>query len=732
VVKAATPACARAAVLSGRTWWADCRYRGGALPAPAPNELRGWLYLLGSVVGGRTSAGLNPPASPSGHMKVLALQVQPDHVQRIARSRKPTLALAELVWNALDADARHVNVYFDRDLVGGIEAIHVEDNGTGISEVDAEAGFSNIGGSWKQFSHSTRDERRVLHGKEGKGRLHAFALGSHVTWTSRSKSSLGKVSQLAIETSFETVKSPTVSDVLPLEASAETGTEVVVREVEESAHTLLSSEAMDELAEIFAFYLRQYPMVEIRVNGSKLDPVSQELYREEYQLPPFDADGEIVTDAKLSVVEWRSKTTRSLYVCDPAGFTLQAASVGIQAPGFQFTAHLRTAYARKLYDRNELMLGNEHPGVQALHDAARTQLRDHFRRRSAERATELVEEWKRDKIYPYEGEPATSLERSERQVFDIVALNVSTHLPDFAASDRRNKQFSLRLLRQGIESNPESMQRILTDVLGLPKQKQDELAELLERTSLSSIIAASKVVADRLSFLRAIEVLIYERASKQELLERQQLHRIIADHTWLFGEEYNLSVDDESLTEVLRKHLHLIGRTDLPTGKKMKRVKRANDTDGIVDLMVSRAIPQTKHDEREHLIVELKRPKQKVDQDVIAQTVNYALAVARDERFRSTKTRWVFWAVSNELDEFAEFQARQSGRARGIVVLHDEPRITVWARSWAEIIEDCRARLTFFQKALDYTADRETALAMLRRTHEKYFPQSLLDSTPAA
>jgi hypothetical protein len=44
------------------------------------------------------------------------------------------------------------------------------------------------------------------------------------------------------------------------------------------------------------------------------------------------------------------------------------------------------------------------------------------------------------------------------------------------------------------------------------------------------------------------------------LKERSQLHRMIADNnTWIFGEEFNLTVDDQSLTEVLRKHRKLIG-----------------------------------------------------------------------------------------------------------------------------------------------------------------------------
>ena len=161
---------------------------------------------------------------------------------------------------------------------------------------------------------------------------------------------------------------------------------------------------------------------------------------------------------------------------------------------------------------------NSTRGVTALLEVAKDQLRAHFRRRAAERATELVEQWKREDIYPYVGEPKTSIEATERQVFEVVAVNVNSYLPEFATADKKSKQFSFRLLRQAIEDNPDSMQRILSDVLDLPKYRQDELAELLQQTSLASIIAASKLVADRLNFLRALEVMLFEAEPRSNCL----------------------------------------------------------------------------------------------------------------------------------------------------------------------------------------------------------------------
>ncbi|MCZ6863014.1 MAG: hypothetical protein O7I42_22565, partial [Alphaproteobacteria bacterium] len=67
-------------------------------------------------------------------------------------------------------------------------------------------------------------------------------------------------------------------------------------------------------------------------------------------------------------------------------------------------------------------------------------------------------------------------------------------------------------------------------------------------------ISAAKIVADRIKTLRGLEAIIFDKDMKARLKERSQLHHMIADNAWMFGEEYHLAVSDRSLTEVLRAH----------------------------------------------------------------------------------------------------------------------------------------------------------------------------------
>jgi hypothetical protein len=71
---------------------------------------------------------------------------------------------------------------------------------------------------------------------------------------------------------------------------------------------------------------------------------------------------------------------------------------------------------------------------------------------------------------------------------------------------------------------------------------------------------ATREITDRLDFLASLEKLVFDPELKQRTLERKQLHRIIANETWIFGEEYALTADDPSLRTALKEHIAELGR----------------------------------------------------------------------------------------------------------------------------------------------------------------------------
>lgn len=638
------------------------------------------------------------------------VEVQSDFLQKITQA-KPVQAIAEFVWNSLDADAAKVDVFVEENGLGAMSRIIVRDNGTGMQYEKAPELFKSLGGSWKRSSATTK-EGRFLHGQDGRGRFKVFGLGNVAEW---------EVTYLKGKTLFTfsvtmtaaKLKEVVISDEVQAAPQKHAGVTLTISELHKDYRSLTSEAGLQELTEIFALYLADYGHVSISMAGSRVDPASVIASQGSVALSDV-VDDRNAYPVRLDIIEWKSATNRALYLCNEKGFPLTEVERRFHIGAFQFSAYVKSGFVSKLQTEGTLEMAEMNPQIVRVVDEAQEAIKDYFRNRAAQEARTVVEEWKDSQVYPYEGEATTRIEQAERQVFDIVAVNVAQYLPDFSTTPTKNKALHLRLLRQAIEKSPEELQLILGEVLRLPKRKQEELAELLRDVSLSAIISSAKIVADRLRFLTGLEAILFDADIKKRLKERSQLHRIIAQNCWLFGEEYNLSVDDKSLTEVLRKHRKLVG-DDTVIDEPVKHVSKAR---GIVDLMLSRAIRRHKADELTHLVVELKAPKVKIDEKEITQTEKYAISVMKDERFKGVNTTWAFWAISDDYGDYAEYRMKKSTGNGGKI--HEADNVTIWVKTWAQVLDENRARMQFFQERLEYEADKGASLKHLQEHYAKF------------
>jgi len=644
-------------------------------------------------------------------MSLVKVEVVPDHLERLVR--KPSHGLSELIWNAIDSDATTITADIEYGAFGGVEAVVVRDDGQGITQRIASEYFGRLGGSWKKNVAAT-DSGRTLHGQAGQGRWAAFGVGESVEWRSVASRVEGGNGLLTISGNRGHLNEFDVSAVSP--TSEPTGTSVTIRQLNDVClNWIETNDVHDFLASTFALVIAQYP-IDLKWRGRKVDPAALQKDQYDEELFVDGVDGEV----RLVIIEWnRSVDSRALHLCDASGSSLGQMAPGIQAPGFEFTAYLRWDGFRDL--SSQIGLGDlaDDP-IPALITEAKSAMRRYFKRRGSERGAELVAQWKSDHSYPYADEPTTRREEAERDVFDIVAV---TAAPVVERVDREARKFTLRLIREALEVNPTSLQRVLQDVLSLPQHQIDELSELLEKTSFNAMVKATRSITDRLDFLLALEHLVFANDLRKALKERSQLHRILANETWVFREEYALTADDVSLRTALREHIGILGRDDL----EPHEVEEADVLDGdgrraIVDMMLSRSIEQARN-QREHVIIELKRPTVHIGEDQIRQIVKYAQAVRNDSRFDQKSTRWEFWIVGDAIADSADHYLDQDGRDPQVAWEKDGGMAVVRAVTWAQVIQDAKHRLNFVKNALEYQADDADALNYLRRKHGEYLPQ---------
>jgi len=646
---------------------------------------------------------------------LIKVEVKKDHLDKV--SRAPVLsALTELIWNAFDADADLVEVSIERTDFG-LQAIHVKDDGLGILHKDSKKLFSSLGGSWKgQKGVSTNG--RFLHGKEGQGRFKSFAIGKAVEWNTSFFDGENTLSYTmkgnADNKGIFYPTSPKIS------GSKSTGTKVSIFEPHKEFTSINKERLLEYFSSVFAIYLSQYRSIKLYVDGDLVDPESQ--IKNKINLPLENVIFDNVDyPYELQIIEWNCATANEVQLCNDNGFPLRPYEKLVRGTSdFSYTAYLKSGHISKLNTVGTLGLGDLEPSLSKPIDAAISALKNHFMLRRIELSADKIQKWKNEDIYPYSNVLNGPIEEAERQVFDILALNISEQIPEFERSDIKLKKFQFRLLKQIVGSNPDDLHIILTEVLNLSKGKQSELAELLKDASLSAIISTAKVISDRLRFIAGLEEILFNPEKKKVLKERTQLHKILAENTWVFGDEFSLTVNDQSLSEVLKIHLDIKGAAvhlDKP-------VKRIDGRVGIVDLMLTRSIGKNHSDEREHLVVELKAPKVNIGEDEISQIKSYAFASIADERFKHLKTKWNFWVISNDLKPFAEMELKQDKTGKGII--YEIDNLTIYVKTWGELIQECKHRLEFVRDQLDINIDKTDGLKYLQESYSEYTKDVIL------
>ncbi|WDH54166.1 ATP-binding protein [Pseudomonas chlororaphis] len=644
--------------------------------------------------------------------------LEQDHLAKISRAA-PIPALAELIWNALDADAFNIEIFLNSNELGLYEII-IRDDGHGIPYPDSEKLFGFLGGSWKA-SNKQSPAGRYLHGQEGQGRFKSFSVGRVVDWSTTYQNGSQYKSYIMTGTA-ENPKKVRCTNETTAEAK-KTGTTVKISEPHKEFR-LSNEKTLENLSSVFAIYLSKYPGIKISINGQAIDPDSQIEHRKEILLNPILFQNQLYP-YKLELIEWKNSESNEFFLCNENGFPLIPIDKRIRgSSGINYSAYLKSEHLTQLNKSGLLGLGDLEETLRIAVDQAVTAIKDYFIQRKLEKSSDKIKKWKEENVYPYKGEAYTPVDQAERQVFDILALNVSEQLPEFEKQDNNSKKFQLRLLRQIVEQSPKELQTIMNEVLNLSTDKQKELADLLEETSISAIITASKLISDRLKFISGLEEIIFHTEIKQALKERSQLHKILAENTWVFGDEFSLSVSDKSLTEVLRKHLEKTNHQraiDEP-------VKRIDGSVGIIDLMLTKSIPCNHADEREHLIIELKAPKVPIGHEETGQIKSYAFAVHKDERFKQLKTRWHFWIISNDITEHTEQELKADKTGKGILYQTDE--ITIWVKTWSQVIQECKHRLEFVRKQLNITLDSSSGLDYLREKYSEYTQGVIFEPEP--
>lgn len=650
-------------------------------------------------------------------MQELVLRASDDHVASIARESDPLRAIVELVWNGIDAEAATVAVQLQRDATDAISAVQVVDDGHGIASDEVEATFGRIGGSWKQHSEKSKNGQRYLHGKQGQGRLRAFALGSRVVWTSVSDNVAGE-RQVVMIVGSRANRGCFTWDVAPSSALETSTTVTAYNEQQRSLGALETDAVIPTLRSHFAPVLLNDMNLTITFEGTALDPHQEIAFDTTTTVKFGDGDRHKAT---VRIIEWRSGKHRAVaFGRDNNSFPYEESGNEFESQ-FAYSAYVTWS-----------ALGSDELAVLGLRDmasgdvgdlwkAVRAAIHEHFASRRRDRRREQIKQWQESGVYPYQGEPASEPERAERAVFDVVSGTLVPHIPK-ASKDAR---LTLTLLRDAIRHDPGQLTTIFNEVVSLNPADRNTLTSLLRETSLSAIIRSANLVANRHKFLAGLEHLLFDPADSGDVGERDHLHKILEQELWIFGEGYHLMSSERSLTELLRTHLRLEGLPD----KGIATVRRWDGKTGRTDLHL--AARHKEHDRIRHLVVELKAPDIVAGRKEIDQVEDYANVVLENAAFAGGKATWDFVLVVTEYDDLVRRRIQGHDQEVGLHYAPekeaDRPLVRGYVRQWRDIIDENRRRLDFMTTALEHDPSISEGLDYVRQEYRDLLPASLVE-----
>lgn len=378
--------------------------------------------------------------------KQIYVQAQPDHIESLFKSSAHS-ALEELIWNALDADAKEVKVDLVTNALGAVDAVRITDDGTGIDILNADSTFGSLGGSWKRDSKKTTLlTGRRLHGRHGRGRFKAFALGAHVEWRT-SADIAGQRLQYLISGD---IANPGVFDLESLKPSEapQRGTEVVISNTRAVCDSLLNAaETVQTLASKFALYLKSYPDVRIYFNGLPVTPIIVQKRMNEFELELDNG-----AKAKLEIIEWKRRFAGAgkLVIAGGDGFQLHETSPKVRSGGISFTAYLISKRFSSLAEENAFMMEELNSEVRMYLDAARKKMKEYFLSIGLDRTAGLIGNWMDEGSYPYEADDTSE----ERERFDALSVELASRMESLNDLSTSEREILFALLKNAARAVP--------------------------------------------------------------------------------------------------------------------------------------------------------------------------------------------------------------------------------------------------------------------------------------
>jgi hypothetical protein len=635
---------------------------------------------------------------------------------------EPWHALAELVWNGLDAGATTVQIEIESSETGGTVSVTILDNGIGINIEKPDENF-------RRFNDSLKKDSFDSHGSQGRGRLAFHKICHCATWFTRFEGIDARIVVFSSNLSAVDGKTIQPHEQHTLLSRAESGTCVSLTNFDKNLPT--DSFLIGEFSKEFGPHLVLMPEKTITINGIKILPLSHTKTSVAIKTNSaiFDVD----------LVQWDEKPGAEksyLYFISSRLKTIYKQYSSLNKKRDYYTSVFIKSPFLERYVKDDGMLSEPFTSFLATEDF-RELIRDlnSFLRHSyadflVSKAQEQIDAFEKAGDFPdYEGLDHAESKWRLSHVKEIVKAVLVREPKLFVGGNKTQRRLIIRLLdRLSVSNENSGIFDVLESVLNLDAAAMTQLASQLKKTKLDNIIQTIELLQNRelaISQLKEIMNIHYK-----DVLETPDLQKIIENNTWLFGPAYEILGAEEATFTTTAKNL----RSKIKNINDIEIEDLSSDVtiDGAnrqVDLLLIRKKLQLDARGRKFfrcVIVEIKRPGVSLKNKHLQQLDEYASILSHYPEFNSDLTKFELILVGRNISKEAysihsRLKTSEIYGEPGLITSDD--KIKTYIKTWPTIFDE-------FDISNEYLLERlKTQRASLSSSSREELVESLQTET---
>lgn len=655
---------------------------------------------------------------------ILQLSVKNQSIESSGITNDYKEAICEYVWNGFEAHATEVNIDYSLNVASGIGTLSISDNGEGIV-------YNSISDTFGAFLTSQKNLlslKMKSKANKGKGRFSFSAFATGAKWITTYKEpdfDDYKTYEIVLENDKKEVLNYTEPQ---MSAIKKTGTKVVFNNIfsltsENMAFEVLEPALLKEFA--WFLYLCKGRNLKININGK---PIEYEKYiNTEYSektLTTIDGNRFEVT---LIVWEEAIKEKFCCYFFDSKDEVknIETTSFNRNTVEFNHSVFVKSDFfdGQECLDTemesNQISLFTDEDDKKVYKELKKfiagfieKKIGNYMSQKADDAVRQMIEE---RKTFPeFSDDPYGKMQKQdlEKVTKEIYKLEPKIFYKLKPVQEKSLLGF-LNLLLNSKER--ENVLTIVEQIVELTPEQRQDFSDMLRKTKLENVIDTIKFIQERYKVIELLKAIVFDMP--QYANERNHIQKIVQQHFWLFGEQFNLVSADERMKNALEKYINILygGKDTDSTLDEDAEQERRMDIFLCNNREVETSFGTTLE---ENIIVELKAPRVILSKKVLRQIEDYMDFVRKQPSFNSEYRRWKFIAVCKEVDEDVKGRYKTFEDRGKVGLVHEIDNYEVYALTWDDIFKSFELRHAPLLKRLNYDREKLAEELMNEVKHE--------------